>query len=463
MRHRQAMCIHNVLPDQSAAQLHRNGSKLKLAMQNDLGQRADSCLETCRNIATCATRPWGQPPDFELAKRFVALWPRSTIGGQAAGDHHHLRGKGEVVLKLREAPAQKYTQPVTAVSRPPKPARIKLWVGQRQSAVVSLSPAATGQAMVLLKMYRDGFIYYHVSEAATAPINTQCTSFKLKELFITFPDILTEYKVFSLWRFLGIRELADVEIVVHWEHAPEQHASFKAHRMILALQNDVFRAMFFGHFGSGDRVTITDLPPDGVEGLLRYFYSGQHQVESVHQATCIRSAAVKYMVPELAARCVAYVERYMEPDDVCPFLDYILTMGGDGVDGPAKAVLRNNGLFVLASKTFESCLHCTVNYILDNVHNAPEMSVLQAVHAWGRRQCRERGKVGGEPADLRSVVRPFFLKLRFLVLTATEFVRGPNVWDMLNAEESLAIPCNIIEKDSLAMTAGFCTIRTQRV
>ncbi|KAK8780468.1 hypothetical protein V5799_018192 [Amblyomma americanum] len=371
--------------------------------------------------------------------------------------------------------------------------RIKLWVGQRQSAVVSLSPAATVQAMVLLKMYMDGFTYSHISEAATAPISTQYTSFNLNELFITFLNILTEYKVcyrcykrtnfwhwtsstrvivsiqtetvpeFSLWRYLGTRELADVEIVVHWEHAPEQHASSKAHRMILALQNDVFRAMFFGHFAREDRLTIMDLHPDGVEGLLRYFYSGQHQVESVHQATCTRSAAVKYMVAELAARCVAYVERYMEPDDVCPFLDYILTMCEDGVDGSAKAVLHNNGLFVLASKTFESCLHYTVNYILDNVHNAPEMSVLQAIHACGRRRCLERGKFGGEPADLRSVVRPFFLKLRFLVLTVTEFVRGPNVWGMLNAEESLDIVCNIIEEDSLPMPADFCTVRTQRV
>ncbi|XP_077485815.1 uncharacterized protein LOC144096820 [Amblyomma americanum] len=153
--------------------------------------------------------------------------------------------------------------------------------------------------MVLLKMYMDGFTYSHISEAATAPISTQYTSFKLNELFITFPDILTEYKVcyrcykrtnfwhwtsstcvivstqtetvpeFSLWRYLGTRELADVEIVVHWEHAPEQHASFKAHRMILALQNVVFRAMFFGHFAREDRLTIMDMHPDGVEGLLR--------------------------------------------------------------------------------------------------------------------------------------------------------------------------------------------------
>ncbi|XP_077490415.1 uncharacterized protein LOC144101217 [Amblyomma americanum] len=71
--------------------------------------------------------------------------------------------------------------------------QITLWVGV--TSVQSLSPSATEQAMVLLKMYRGGFIYSHVSEVATATINTQYTSFKLNELFITFPEVLTEYKV----------------------------------------------------------------------------------------------------------------------------------------------------------------------------------------------------------------------------------------------------------------------------
>ncbi|XP_077508911.1 uncharacterized protein LOC144120421 [Amblyomma americanum] len=104
--------------------------------------------------ATCAALPSGQPPDAELAKRFVASWPCSTNGRQDAGDdHHHLRGKGEQILKLREAPAQKCTQPVTAVSLPPLPAR------QRRNPRTA---SAEEQDITFRSTYR------HVSQAAVA-------------------------------------------------------------------------------------------------------------------------------------------------------------------------------------------------------------------------------------------------------------------------------------------------------
>ncbi|KAL1474405.1 hypothetical protein MTO96_037999 [Rhipicephalus appendiculatus] len=99
-------------------------------------------------------------------------------------------------------------------------------------------------------------------------------------------------------------DLADVEIAVKPTHFPGESATFKAHKMIMALQNDVFRAMFYGDFAKEDRVVITDLHPEGVRGLLRYFYSGRLEVKTVHQAACTRTAAVKYLVPQLEQKCV---------------------------------------------------------------------------------------------------------------------------------------------------------------
>ncbi|XP_077505702.1 uncharacterized protein LOC144115269 [Amblyomma americanum] len=80
MWHREVRCVHTIPRDQSDAELLQSGSVHQLAMQNDLGQGADRCCksESCRNIATCAALPSGQPPDAELVKRFVASGPRST-------------------------------------------------------------------------------------------------------------------------------------------------------------------------------------------------------------------------------------------------------------------------------------------------------------------------------------------------------------------------------------------------
>ncbi|KAK8786604.1 hypothetical protein V5799_023620 [Amblyomma americanum] len=73
----------------------------------------------------------------------------------------------------------------------------------------------------------------------------------------------------SFEKHLGDGELADVEIEADFHQFPGHRGSFKAHRMILALQNDIFKTMLYGPFPKEDRVVITDLHPDGVLGLLR--------------------------------------------------------------------------------------------------------------------------------------------------------------------------------------------------
>lgn len=269
-------------------------------------------------------------------------------------------------------------------------------------------------------------------------------------------------KEFSFARFLKTEDLTDVEIAVENEDFPDTEASFKAHRLVLALQNEVFRAMFYGDFAKEERVVITDLHPEGVLGLLRYFYSGQLEVESVHQAVCTRSAAIKYLESELAKECVNYAKRNMTVNDVCPVLDYVLAVDRDITDLPVQSLLRADSLSVLSSKGFESCSEYTVHYILDRVTNVPEFSVMRAMHAWALNQYVKALKDDGEEKSIRQVMQPFFSKLRFLALTAQEFVSGPNQWGVLNDQEARALLSNIIKKGSLPLPNGFCSLNCSR-
>ncbi|KAL3184159.1 hypothetical protein MRX96_032446 [Rhipicephalus microplus] len=107
-------------------------------------------------------------------------------------------------------------------------------------------------------------------------------------------SIFPSFTEFSLSSCLEAGYLADVEISVNCSHFPGSQSTFRAHKMIiLAVQNDVFKAMFYGEFAKEDRIVITDLHPDGVRGLLRYFYSGDLEVANAHQAACTRTAAAK--------------------------------------------------------------------------------------------------------------------------------------------------------------------------
>uniref|UniRef100_A0A023GBP4 BTB domain-containing protein n=1 Tax=Amblyomma triste TaxID=251400 RepID=A0A023GBP4_AMBTT len=261
---------------------------------------------------------------------------------------------------------------------------------------------------------------------------------------------------FSFARFLKAEELTDVEIVVESDRFPGQRGIFKAHRLVLALQNEVFRAMFYGNFPKEERVVITDLHPEGVLGLLRYFYSGKLEVDSVHQALCTRSAAIKYLEPKLSEMCAIHVKSKMTAKDVCPVLDYVLSMGEDVSSLPARALIQKESLSVISSKEFGSCLACTVHFVLDHAVKVPEVTVMRAVHSWALNRQQNSPKLGAEETSLRKIMLPFFSKLRFLALTAQDFVSGPNQWGALSDCEARALLSNIIQRSSLPWPAGFC-------
>ncbi|XP_049524120.1 BTB/POZ domain-containing protein 1 isoform X2 [Dermacentor silvarum] len=198
----------------------------------------------------------------------------------------------------------------------------------------------------------------------------------------------------------------------------------------------------------------------------RYFYSGRLDVGNVHQAACTRTAAAKYLIPKLEERCLAFVNGCMKLDDVCPFLDYVLTMGEEGARAPARALIRKNSFGVISSARFKSSTLHTVRYVLRHATNVSESSVLQAVHSWALQQWLTPSSEGDELADVRVNVRaimlPLFSELRFLALTATEFVEGPNTWGILTDSEARAILSNIVKERSMTMPDGFCKIRTAR-
>lgn len=269
-------------------------------------------------------------------------------------------------------------------------------------------------------------------------------------------------EVFSLSECLKSGDLADVEIVVDCSHFPGTKATFKAHKMILAVQNEVFKAMFYGDFVKEDRVVITDLHPQGIRGLLRYFYTGRLEVDNVHQAACTRTAAAKYLVPKLEEKCLSYVKGHMKLEDVCPFLDYVLILGEENLLDHASALISRDTLGVIGSSAFRHSTELTVKFILRHAANVPEISVIKAVYTWACSRELPGLTTNDKELDIRPLMLPLFPELRFLALTSTEFVEGPLAWKIFTADEALAILSNIVKAGSMVMPKGFCQIRQAR-
>ncbi|XP_042142089.1 BTB/POZ domain-containing protein 6 isoform X2 [Ixodes scapularis] len=253
----------------------------------------------------------------------------------------------------------------------------------------------------------------------------------------------------------------DVEFLV--EHGSDPPKSFKAHKMVLAMRNEVFETMFYGSLPEKNQVRVTDLHPDGFSAFLKYLYSQKATFVDVKQALHTRTAAEKYMESELVEACHRFIKNSMQSTDVCDVLEYAAKNGNlANFNDLINKFLNMSGVQVLESKAFIAASKETVLTILKNPQLCvKEYDVIKSVYAWAIACC---GKETGVPstAALQWTMRPFLPELRFLTLSPLEFVEGPVTWNILTESEALAVLSSIVKLGSKEWPVGFCTNRRAR-
>lgn len=80
---------------------------------------------------------------------------------------------------------------------------------------------------------------------------------------------------------------------------------------------------------------------------------------------------------------------------------------------------------------------------------------------WAKDECiRSLGRK--KPLGVKALMRSFFPKLRFLAMTAEEFINGPASWGIMDTDECLCLLQNIAKQGSQKLPPGFCNIATGR-
>lgn len=262
-------------------------------------------------------------------------------------------------------------------------------------------------------------------------------------------------------RFFTEGRHTDVEFLV--EHGSDPPKSFKAHKMVLAMRNEVFETMFCGSLPEKDKVRVTDLHPDGFSAFLKYIYSQKVTFVDVKQALRTRTAAEKYMESELVEACHRFIRNSMQSTDVCDVLEYAVKNGNlANFDDLINKFLNMSGVQVLESKAFIAASKETVLRILkDPQLYVKEYNVIKSVYAWAIARCGTETGIPS-PVALQSTMRPFLPELRFLTLSPLEFVEGPVAWNILTEAEALAVLSNIVKHGSKEWPVGFCTNRRAR-
>ncbi|KAM7296798.1 BTB/POZ domain-containing protein 6 isoform X1 [Ixodes scapularis] len=251
----------------------------------------------------------------------------------------------------------------------------------------------------------------------------------------------------------------DVEFLV-W-HGSGPPKSFKAHKMVLAMRNEVFETMFYGSLPKKNQVRVIDLHPDGFSAFLKYLYSQKATFVDVKQALHTRTAAEKYMESELVEACHRFIKNSMQSTDVCYVLEYAAKNSNlANFNDLINKFLNMSGAQVLESKAFIAASQETVLTILKNPQLCvKEYDVIKSVYAWA---CS--GKETGVPSNtfLQWIISPFLPELRFLTLSPLEFVEGPVTWNILTESEALAVLSSIVKLGSKEWPVGFCTNRRAR-
>ncbi len=134
---------------------------------------------------------------------------------------------------------------------------------------------------------------------------------------------------------------------------------FKAHKVILASQSDVFRRMFETDMKEKNEclVRIQDISPEVMEDLLFYFYTGSPK-NSATLARELLVAANKYNVSRLQIMCENELMMNLTSENVTPTLilaDKLQQTGNSLLKKECIKFIRNNAKSVMKSTTWNQC------------------------------------------------------------------------------------------------------------
>ncbi|KAH6925959.1 hypothetical protein HPB50_012708 [Hyalomma asiaticum] len=266
-----------------------------------------------------------------------------------------------------------------------------------------------------------------------------------------------EQHPFSVETFLDSGEFTDFEFRVKPEDYPDiPERKFRVHKLFLAMRNEVFHAMFFGDLAEKSEVAHNGRAPRWIR------LAAQPKMKSIDDALHTRFAAKKYLVQGLVDACGIYIEKNLKPDRLCSFIDYYMQSREPEMDAIVETILTSSKApEILTSKEFNFALEETVRYIVDRIRKVSEDSVSKAVFGWAQEQC-VKSLQSDNPLEVKALMRTFFPKLRFLTMTAEEFVVGPGSWGLLEDAENLALLRNIVKCGSQQLPEGFCDVTDDR-
>lgn len=286
---------------------------------------------------------------------------------------------------------------------------------------------------------------------------------------------------------------------------PGNSTVIQAHRLLLAMSSPVFEAMLYGPLAEGDELVLPDDPPEAFEWLLNHLYMNDTQLPHAGLTTKVYMLASKYQLDSVCKICSKVLTNTVTAENFPDMFQIAILMEDQPLLMRCANILEIQTDQVLKSTRMGALEPHALVQILTHKELSPstEVQVFHALIGWGKAQLATASEeaaaadgassIKGPPAKdangvqkaddkgrdtcpikecqseeegttaLRNVVKEFLPHIRFLTLSADEFVVHVIPTRIFTSDEAVSVLMNI---KSLAGTPlppiAPCTSREKR-
>lgn len=222
----------------------------------------------------------------------------------------------------------------------------------------------------------------------------------------------------SLYDLFENNEATDVDFVFTQSGQSKQ---ISAHKVILAAESPVFKAMFYGPMKEKGQVKMIDVHSTAFMVFLQAIY---HKFETINMDNIaeVMRLADKYDTQSVMDYCTESLGQFISVKNVCLIIGLALRYGQKTLMFSCDNIVSTQWKAVLKSDSFLEIDCTTLDHILQlNVVLRNEKETFDACIEWAKKSC-ERKLIEVTPTHLRVELGQCFAHINFNHMSQIEFV-----------------------------------------
>lgn len=224
--------------------------------------------------------------------------------------------------------------------------------------------------------------------------------------------------------------MADFHFV--FEIAKDQYKRIPAHKLLLTIASDVFRAMFNGTWLEDKEAKIVDESPSAFEEFLKFIYLGKAIVTTENVAQ-VMNMGKKYDIPECLNACKDFLMNTLTNENMCLAYDLAILLEETDLMSFCENKIKHNANGVFASVSFLDCNKRLLERILQSeFFSCTAAELVGAFMSWLKAASKQehltRELIQEHLGDL-------FHKMPFGLMTIEEYAVFDRTYDLFTHDE----------------------------